>query len=1441
MRRVRRWLRRIVLGMVAGVVVAVVAALIVVHTRWGRELVRAQVEAALRGAFPGGAKLGALEGSVLGELVVRDVELRARDGSPLVSIKTLRLELSLLPLLGKTARIDALIAEDVVAHVRNQPAGEPEPAGSPLAWTIELPRIEVHRAAVVIETATGVHHLDAAALVASANAPVGLPLTASALINGTWRERAAPITGAVVVRVLRGDIRIPAAMLGVGGVTMVASDLRIDEPAGTVMIAAPAAAVEQLAPGVDITHDAFATISATPATSGSRITIAGGLGASSIHGALIVDVAALAARGVISAERIDVTGMTRSQLVGRGNAVVGFVADRARVRGTVIASGAFAGVPAGHAVIAFDAAGDRASAMMVGAGDGGAVVAGVGTVHRIGTRIELPRARLVLAVRDPAAASAGYVRVTGRVGADVTATGAVVPLAVDVTGTVRGTGLAFDELAASSVGARFSVHAARAITGTSHVEVTGVTSARRPVGSVSLDAALRSDGKIDVTARATPSAAGFVLDAAAVVTPGAETEIAIGPHQLLLPTGGIWAGRGGHVHVGRDQISIAGLSTASGGGRLDIDATVGRGTGVLGATVTATAVPVALLDPAYRGTVNGKLAISRRSDRWTGGGTLVGAGIALSRAVPPIDGEARITLAGRRVKVDVSGRNPSLGGGHVALEVDGLRDVTDLDEWKAVSRGDLKVVTIDLDHLDAAVLSNGRSGGIIDGKLELRDGEPSGGLRIRGVPTPAGLADGDLGLALTDPGFVDVKANARIGAIGRADLGVRIEISPHPFDPATWKRLGTGVIAQATATAKDVVIGPALFGAFGVQAPYRGRATGELVASPGLTAIHASLDVRDLQGGLIRRGIDAHLEGDVDANGTRGQLRVTANQQALLDVTEARTPVTLERWLAAPRSAQAAPVAAKAVIPSIDARELLAIVGRADLASGTLAGSVTVGGTLRTPTANAELSIRDVKVKQPIAGKVVPTLTALRVGASWGGATGTLTMTGNESNTGELRIELRGRPDQLASVFGTVDVEHFELSPIAAFLPGALVGASGQLDAALTVRGLDASLGIVRGDVRLTAGRIPLAPKLGTLRNTDARLTIADTGITAKLDGKLGAGAIHLDASSGLDGVTTILRGKVTKVSPIGALQPVINASIDGTLQRAGTRWTGTLHVTNASVLVPEQTGTKLLDAAEPADLIFVDVGVPPPPPVARAPEHPFVIADVTIDSSPIEIPDFGVHASASGSVTVSVGETIGMDGEIVLERGDADIFGHRYALELGQVLFDGSIDPEFNVKLVHEFPDVTMYVRLYGRASNPQAPEFTSNPGIYTSSQLLGFFLGGEPGGDPSKQTREAATGATSSLLSTALGKRIKKYLPFDLQVLRCNSGGGQITASCTGGTWLTRKLFLSYKRKINARPDESKGDIQLEYDWTRNWSIEATGGDLNYYGGDLLWRKRW
>jgi autotransporter translocation and assembly factor TamB len=145
----------------------------------------------------------------------------------------------------------------------------------------------------------------------------------------------------------------------------------------------------------------------------------------------------------------------------------------------------------------------------------------------------------------------------------------------------------------------------------------------------------------------------------------------------------------------------------------------------------------------------------------------------------------------------------------------------------------------------------------------------------------------------------------------------------------------------------------------------------------------------------------------------------------------------------------------------------------------------------------------------------------------------------------------------------------------------------------------------------------------------------------------------------------------------------------------------------------------------------------------------------------------------------------------------------------------------------------------IVGSASRPEL-QLSSDPASYTQDQLTGFLVGGEPGGDATAQTGEAVKGALSLGVSARLGRELTKVLPIKLDALSCELATTATSASCSVGRWLSQRMFLGYRKRLDPLSDENSNELQLQYRLGHK-SFELTGGDREHISLDLLWRLRW
>jgi hypothetical protein len=282
-------------------------------------------------------------------------------------------------------------------------------------------------------------------------------------------------------------------------------------------------------------------------------------------------------------------------------------------------------------------------------------------------------------------------------------------------------------------------------------------------------------------------------------------------------------------------------------------------------------------------------------------------------------------------------------------------------------------------------------------------------------------------------------------------------------------------------------------------------------------------------------------------------------------------------------------------------------------------------------------------------------------------------------------------------------------------------------------------------------------------------------------------------------------------------------------------------------VLVPQSGGHELLESAMPSDMLFVD-GAPPevsslltrPPP-----SHPWLVANVSLAPTTVDVQDvqYQVRGDISGALVLSLGgDDIGLDGAIDAARGDIELLGQRSQLDHGSVVFDGTLDPLLNIRVIRDLDDMTVTCEVGGRLSKPEV-QFSSDASGYTQGDLLAFFVGGQPGGsrgEVGQAAASAAAGYASSLVSKQINdkllKRFKVKLDFHYDPATSSSSD-----AIGFSYWINRNLYIEGRQHPEARPDENANEVVGEYHLWSNTMLDGDIGDRGYAGADLVHRWHW
>jgi hypothetical protein len=264
-------------------------------------------------------------------LVLRDVELRDADGTPAVTARAIRIDVSWRALAGGDLALDALLLEGVRVRVRTPQGGAPNvatlyrPSTSGGGTALAIHRLELRDAEVVLEAAGRVDHLDGLAAHGGLAMAADGGLLAEATLTGTWRERGAPIAIAALVSVdAAGVVRVPSARAAVGGAAVRLAALRYagaGDVTGLIEAELADGALAALVPGLAAPA---MVIAAAASSAGGAVTVRprGRTAGAAVDGALTLRLADPVARldGTLALTAIDLgrlwPGLPASTLAG---------------------------------------------------------------------------------------------------------------------------------------------------------------------------------------------------------------------------------------------------------------------------------------------------------------------------------------------------------------------------------------------------------------------------------------------------------------------------------------------------------------------------------------------------------------------------------------------------------------------------------------------------------------------------------------------------------------------------------------------------------------------------------------------------------------------------------------------------------------------------------------------------------------------------------------------------------------------------------------------------------------------------------------------------------------------------------------------------------------------------------------------------------------------
>lgn len=1396
---------------------------------------------------------------------------------------------------------DIILARDENGELQISRLTKPGPKSG---WSAHLPDLQIHRAHVSYDTGQDGEwvNIDNLELQAEASLPFEAPLAASVKLSGTWRERGGLPIELEASRLTSGEeLSLERLSARAGDLTVAGTDVLVGKSpsgapalAGDISVEASRAAVARLGLGIELPADVSVRVRAArePGEGAAhspwtRVDLSGSFGATPVNAQLRADLGKKHVTGYITTGEIDATALSGGKIEGKASTFLSLDMamhpDRELPVGTAVlhAWGTVEGVPEAGVRLALTSDGARAQAIADIAGK--ALRANVtADVEKRGAVITLHRGTLAANTGNPELASGGLAPVRGTLMAQLSASGALAPEpSLAVAGTVDGRRLRVRDLSVEKL--KLAIDAKQLPAkplGRAELKASGIVRGTMQLAELAVTAANREDGKLAVAVRTRPKQSPWLVEADALVTLGETLAVDLVRHHVRAGDGVDWRGTTGKVAVTPERIELRDLVTRSTAGSIAVDGRfyrAGRREGDVEAKVRADKFALASIDPQYRGTASANVEVARTRGRLaakadvSARGVVIpmpqpeGQAVAQPQQVTPFDLDAKVDVREGKLVANLSASAHEVGRVGISADLAAPRDASDVRAWQRLTRAALREGTLTLERVDVAKLAKAANLGIegdyrgtIDGKLTLTATDASGAIAVRQLLTPQtrtfGPLAADLKLEQTPAGELAPALAVKLEGLGTVSARAAVAIPARPFDPAAWGALGPKAITSAEVRTTEIVFDPAMLDRFGITSTFRGRASFLAELEAGARVAKVTANVRQLRGDPLAEPVDVELFATAGEQATTFKLVAGASGMAAVGKTparaavrlleaEGRIPRSLAQLRADPGATATAPLAVTAKLPPLPAKRLLSVLGRSDIISGQVSGTIDVAGTVSAPTGRAQITASNVAVSPLTRGKPVKTLEQLDIDARWDGATGSVVVKGREPG-GTLELTAKGTADALDQAVVTLRAKQFDLAPVLAFAPGAAGAASGRLDANLKLVGLDPVKAKLAGELHLTDARLPIAPQIGTLRRAKIDLVAGERDLKLAVDGRLGGGTVKANGTIGIVGASPTggnLTLTLRDVSPIGSVEPKITADVTAKVTKGRDRWIADVAVRNATVKVPPGRGEPLKPIGAPPDMVFLtgDAGGKRP----RKEEPPAVpVIEARVTLSPTYVESEELRGMLKGKITITAdADSIGMVGAIEADRGDLDLFGRRYLVERAVARFDGPPDPLLDIVISHDFPEVTTITTVRGRLSKPELI-MSSDPGIYSQGQLLGFLLGGEPNGEPATgNPRDRVTAAGTSLVANQIGGYVKKALPIDLDVLRYESATATSSAAVTVGSWVTRSLFVAYRRRLEARPDENTGEAEAEYWLSRRVMLEGVLGDRGISGLDLLWRKRY
>lgn len=690
-------------------------------------------------------------------------------------------------------------------------------------------------------------------------------------------------------------------------------------------------------------------------------------------------------------------------------------------------------------------------------------------------------------------------------------------------------------------------------------------------------------------------------------------------------------------------------------------------------------------------------------------------------------------------------------------------------------------------------------------------------------------------------GEMSLSANLDAGSAGKVAFDVRGRSPRASADPAAWAKLGLDDVEVVDLNASNVhldVWGD-VFEMSGLQGLVSARAA---LAAGGRTGEA----IVNIDGFSMRKSVDP-VDGRIYIDTTAERTKLDASlfrlDRPLLDA-QVETPLNIARLTSTSSEAIAQlPFDGTLRADEVPMELIAQALGAEESVDGTIDISGELHGTLAEPKFDAHIRSDRVRIggstlDELLIDVLVNKSSLIADAEMHQTAGGSLTLSGAIALTGDNRFGIDLAADE------------FDLSLLSLFSSSASAtfgGVTGTLDGRVAMGGTPGAPR-VDGKLRLADVHAVLVHPIPPMEGIKGELVFEQDHMTFAINGNSGDGDFRFEGQGDLtkrgfemkseleiDDVAIAAGPKILKTDMLASLDLVLADRLDiDVLVRDGT------------VKLPSKNASARLPIDELEHVVMVDELKTEAPPVERKKKDEeagaalaYRIRIRTAGQLPIRSTDLNANLVADIVIAQSDGVPA-TTGFVEITSGTVNLFGRQWVIDTADVRLAAGRDnaPRLDVRVRHDFPSVSVFVSVSGSPENPRV-RFSSDPGIYSQDQLIGFVLGGTPNSASSDAPlADQAVGAATGFLLGQVQTKLQDKLPIDTISVDLDDSASAEAVSV--GKWISSRVFVAYNHRIAAQTDENANAGLIQFRLGRGWMLETTYGDRGNGSADILYRKR-